>query len=304
MKNMPNERRPIIVGLGEVLWDVFPEGAKFGGAPANFASHAAALGGDARMVSGVGRDKLGDAALHILAEKNLDTQFIQRTADFPTGAVQISVDAAGHPTYEFGRDEAWDHLQWNDDLANLARQADAVCFGTLGQRGDVSRQTIQNFVAAMKLDRLRVFDINLRRPFIDEAIIDESLQLANVLKLNDDELPFLAEKFGFSGAPIEQMKSLAERFSLRAVVLTRGSNGAVLLRDDEISELAGHSVSVKDTVGAGDSFTAAVALGLLRGLSLDTINKHASRVAAYVCSQAGATPQLPSELLTAEGLTA
>lgn len=301
---MTSERRPIIVGLGEILWDVFPDGAKFGGAPANFASHAAALGGDVRMVSGVGSDELGDAALQVLAEKHLDTQFIQRSTDFPTGAVKISVNAGGHPTYEFGRDEAWDHLQWTDDLAKLAQQADAVCFGTLGQRGDVSRQTIQQFVSATKTDCLRVFDINLRPPFVDEAIIDESLQLANVLKLNDDELPSLADSYDLPGTPIKQMKSLADRFSLRVAVLTRGSDGAVLLRDNDISEQPGQPVSVKDTVGAGDSFTAAVVLGLLHGLPLDAINQHASRVAAFVCSQAGATPQLPTELLAAEGFTA
>ncbi|MHC4878772.1 MAG: carbohydrate kinase family protein [Planctomycetota bacterium] len=297
---MTSERRPLIVGLGEILWDVFPDGVKFGGAPANFASHAAALGGDVRMVSGVGRDKLGDAALRTLAEKHLNTQFIQRQADFPTGAVQISVDGAGHPTYHFGSDEAWDHLQYNDDLETLAREADAVCFGTLGQRGEVSRQTIQQFVTATKPECLRVFDINLRPPFVVEAVIDESLLLANVLKLNDDELPFLAARYGLPGTAIEQMKSLADRFSLPTVVLTRGADGAILLCGDEVSELPGQPISVKDTVGAGDSFTAAVVLGLLRGLPLDTINQHASRVAAFVCSQAGATPQLPENLLSAE----
>jgi fructokinase len=301
---MTSERRPLIVGLGEILWDVFPDGARFGGAPANFASHAAALGGDVRMVSAVGRDELGDAALRTLTEKHLVTQFIQRSADFPTGAVQISVDASGHPTYEFGRDEAWDHLQWTDDLAKLAQQADAACFGTLAQRGEVSRQTIQQFVVATKADCHRVFDINLRPPFVDETVVEESLQLANVLKLNDDELPFLADRFGLAGTPIEQMKSLANRFNLRVIVLTRGSDGAVLLRGDEISELPGQPISVKDTVGAGDSFTAAVVLGLLRSLPLATINQHASRVAAFVCSQSGATPQLPKELLSAEETTA
>lgn len=297
---MTVERRPVIVGLGEILWDVFPDGAKFGGAPANFASHAAALGGDVRMVSGVGRDELGDAALQTLKKKQLSTDFIQQPENFPTGAVQISVDAAGRPTYEFGRDEAWDHLLWSDALAELARDTDAVCFGTLGQRGRISRQTIQRFVAATRSDCLRVFDINLRPPFVSLPDVDASLRLATVLKLNDDELPVLAEHYGLTGSPIDQLKLLAQRFALRAVVLTRGADGAVLLRGDEISERPGQSVVVKDTVGAGDAFTAAVTLGLLRGLPLDVINRHASRVAAFVCSRAGATPQLPTELLAAE----
>ena len=293
-------QRPVIVGLGEILWDVFPDGAKFGGAPANFASHAAALGGDVRMVSGVGRDKLGDAALRTLAEKDLDTQFIQRPPGVPTGAVQISVDAAGHPTYEFGRDEAWDHLQWNNELVQLAEQADAVCFGSLGQRGEQSRQTIQRFVAATRPGCLRIFDINLRPPFVSLAVVDESLELANVLKLNDDELPILAERHNLVGSQIEQLQSLAKRVRLQAVVLTQGAAGSVLLHGDEVSELPGQQVDVKDTVGAGDAFTAAVTLGLLRELPLDTINRHASQVAAFVCTQSGATPQLPNKLRSQE----
>ncbi len=300
---MTARQRPLIVGLGEILWDVFPDGAKFGGAPANFASHAAALGGDVRMVSGVGRDELGDAALRTLAEKHLDTQFIQRPPGFPTGAVQVSVDSAGHPTYEFGRDEAWDHLQWSHELAQLAEQADAVCFGSLGQRGELSRQTIQRFVAATRPGCLRIFDINLRPPFVHLPIVDESLELATVLKLNDDELPVLAERYDLHGTQIKQLQSLAKRFSLQTVVLTRGAVGSLLLHGDEVSELPAQQVNVNDTVGAGDAFTAAVTLGLLRGLPLDTINRHASRVAAFVCTQTGATPQLPDKLRSQETFT-
>ncbi|MBI1312428.1 carbohydrate kinase [bacterium] len=297
---MISKRRPVIVGLGEILWDVFPDGAKFGGAPANFAAHAAALGGDVCMVSGVGHDELGEAALRTLAEKQLSTEFIQQPAGFPTGAVRVSVDAAGYPCYEFGYDEAWDHLHWSDGLAELAHQADAVCFGTLGQRGEKSSQTIQQFVAATRSDCLRVFDINLRPPFVSLPVIDESLQLATVLKLNDDELPVLTEQYRLVGSPMTQLQSLSQIFDLQAVVLTRGAAGSILLRGDEISEQPGLQIRINDTVGAGDAFTAAVTLGLFRGLPLDTINQHATRVAAFVCSQAGATPQLPGELLSPE----
>ncbi len=300
---MASRHRPLIVGLGEILWDVFPDGAKFGGAPANFASHAATLGGDVRMVSGVGRDELGEAALQTLGEMQISTRFIQQSDNVPTGTVQVSVDAAGHPSYEFGSDEAWDHIEWNDDLANLASEADAVCFGTLGQRGDDSRQTIQRFVAATRPDCLRIFDVNLRPPFVSLRVVDESLRLASILKLNDDELPVLAERYALAGSPIEQLQSLAQRFSLRAVVLTRGAAGSLLIRGDEVSEHPGQQIDVNDTVGAGDAFTAAVTLGLLENLPLDTINCHASRVAAFVCTQAGATPRLPRELLSPGALT-
>ncbi len=301
---MTPQQRPVIVGLGEILWDIFPDGATFGGAPANFASHAAALGGDVRMVSSVGHDELGDAALRTLNEKQLSTQFIQRPEGFPTGAVQVSVDAAGHPTYEFGQDEAWDPLQWNDALAELATNATAVCFGTLGQRAEQSRATIQRLLAATRAGCLRIFDINLRPPFVSLPIIDESLELATVLKLNDDELPVLAERYKLAGSPLEQLRSLSRRFNLQATVLTRGPAGSLLLRGNEVSEQPGQRVVVKDTVGAGDAFTAAVTLGLLRNLPLDTINRHASRVAAFVCSQTGATPRLPTELLSPEETTA
>jgi len=300
---MASRHRPLIVGLGEILWDVFPDGAKFGGAPANFAAHAAALGGDVRMVSSVGRDELAEAALQTLGEMQISTRFIQQSDKVPTGTVQVSVDAAGHPSYEFGSDEAWDHIEWNDDLANLASEADAVCFGTLGQRNADSCQTIQRFVAATRPGCLRILDINLRPPFVSLRVVDESLRLATVLKLNDDELPVLAERYDLAGSPIEQLQSLAQRFSLQTVVLTRGAAGSLLIRGDEISELPGQQIDVNDTVGAGDAFTAAVTLGLLGNLPLDTINRHASRVAAFVCTQAGATPRLPRELLSPETLT-
>jgi fructokinase len=297
---MASSQPPLIVSLGEILWDVFPDGAKFGGAPANFAAHAAAFGGDVRMIGGIGQDELGEAALQTFHEKQLSTRFIQRPAGFPTGVVRISVDPAGIPSYAFGRDEAWDHLSWSADLADLARDANAVCFGTLGQRGEMSRWTIQRFVAATGPNCLRIFDINLRPPFVNLPVINESLELATVLKLNDDELPFLAERYQLAGSQLEQLQSLARRFSLQAVVLTRGAAGSLLLRGNEISELPGQQTKVKDTVGAGDAFTAAVTLGLLRNLPLDTINRFASRVAAFVCTQTGATPRIPGELLSPE----
>jgi len=288
-----NDKQPLIVGLGEILWDVFPDGPRFGGAPANFACHVAALGGTAEMVSAVGRDELGEKALAELGNRHVGTRGVHRDEQRPTGTVTVSLDADGHASYEFAADTAWDALPWSEDLAQLAERTSAVGFGTLGQRSERSRETIRRFVAATPSTALRIFDVNLRPPFVSDAVILESLALANVLKLNDEELPVLAALCGLSGSDVEVMRELAEKFALGAVALTRGPNGAVLLRDGRVSEQPGIETQVVDTVGAGDAYTAVLALGLLEGRNLDAINRGACQVAAFVCSQSGATPQLP-----------
>lgn len=288
-----------IVGLGEVLWDVFPDGARFGGAPANFASMAAALAGDAVrvcMVSGVGQDQLGRQAIQELVARGVDTSATQSSAK-ATGRVLISLDNDGIARYEFADDTAWDNLQWNDVLEQLAPVTDVVCYGTLGQRTEQSRHTIQKFIAATKPTTRRVFDVNIRPPFYSDSVIRESLELANVLKLNNEELPLLASLCGVSGTDVDVLRQISERFGLLAVALTRGANGAVLLRDGEVSESTGFGATVVDTVGAGDAFTAALAIGLLNEWELDSINQKACRVAAFVCTRPGATPALPANLV-------
>lgn len=284
-----------IVALGEILWDVFPEGARFGGAPANFACHVAALGGQAYMVSGVGADPLGDQALQALQQRQVDTLHVRRFSEFPTGSVDVVVDASGQPDYRFGQNEAWDHLEWSTRLAELASRTDAVAFGTLGQRSLPARRTIQQFVQQVPEPGLCVFDINLRPPYYDAEVIDQSMGLANVLKLNSDELKILSSMYELSGSMPDRLRQLASRFDLRVVALSRGSEGAVLLQGDDVSEASGVDVQVEDTVGAGDAYTAAMVLGLLRGQDLETINRRACRLAAYVCSRSGATPALPDE---------
>jgi len=288
-----SERLPVIVGLGELLWDVFPDGPRFGGAPANFACHVAALGGTAEMVGAVGRDDLGEKALAELHQRNVGTGGLHRDKRRPTGTVTVSLDGDGHASYEFAADTAWDALPWSEELAQLAERTSAVGFGTLGQRSERSAETIRRFVAATPSTALRIFDVNLRPPFVSDSVILESLALANVLKLNDEELPVLAALCGLSGPEVEIMQKLAEKFTLRAVALTRGARGAVLLRDGRASEQPGIETRVVDTVGAGDAYTAVLALGLLEGRQLDAINREACRVAAFVCSRSGATPQLP-----------
>lgn len=293
---MMNDRLTI-VGLGGLLWDLFPHGPRFGGAPANFACHAAALGANAYLASSVGRDELGHKGLAALLAHGVHADCVAICDDAPSGTVDVTLDVAGKAQFRFAPDVAWDYLQWSEALERLAGRCAAVCFGTLGQRGEVSRQTIRRFVRTTLPAALCIFDINLRAPYYDEMMILESLALASVLKLNDDELPIVASMFGVSGTEAQVMAQLASWFELDVIALIRGPNGALLWRRGEISEAPGLSVVVRDTVGAGDAFTAVLAIGLLRNDSLAAINRHACQVAAHVCSCAGATPPLPEEII-------
>ena len=284
-------KRFTIVGLGEALWDEFPDGPRFGGAPANFACHAAMLGADASLVSRVGDDDLGARAVAALRACGVDASHVG-TGPFPTGTVRVELDPAGKPTFTIREGVAWDRLAWSDDLEALAARADAVCFGTLGQRSTESRETIRRFLTATGPNGVRLFDVNLRPPFYDRQVVLDSLNLANALKLNDDELPIVASMLGLSGTEAGLMAELARRYRLPLVALTRGARGAMLLARGTFYECAALPVKVVDTVGAGDAFTAALTLGWLRGDDLGDVGRRACRVAEFVCSQAGATPTL------------
>lgn len=290
---------PTIVGLGEVLWDVFPDGPRFGGAPANFACTTAQLVGKRAavwMASSVGRDDLGRRALAALSEHGVETGCVSQI-ERPTGQVLVKLDAARHATYTFAADTAWDNLAWSSDLAELARRADAVCFGTLAQRSATSRQTIQRFVRETPASCLRVLDINLRPPFWTEDVVLESLELAGILKLNDTELPVVRDLLSLHGDDRDVLRQLCDRYSLSAIALTLGASGSLLMSSiGESSDLPGAPVDVADTVGAGDAFTAALVGGLLGGLPLGAINEWAGRVASFVCTQPGATPGIPDAL--------
>ena len=294
---MSSVRLPQMVAIGELLWDVFPSGPRLGGAPVNFACHAAALGADVSLLSGVGSDSLGDRAFQELERHVVQTVGLQRSENYPTGAVQVAVNSAGQATYQFGEDDAWDHLQWFDHYETLAGKADAICFGSLGQRRPESRKLIERFVKATSLHAWRVFDINVRQPFFAEEVVSPSLRWANVLKLNDEELPILARMFSLVGPVEAQLQQLVQRFDLSVVALTRGPQGALLVRDDQVVDAAGVVVEVCDTVGAGDAFTAAMVHGLLAEVDLQAVTSYACEVAAFVCSQAGATPDLPEDLI-------
>ncbi len=287
-----------VVGLGEMLWDVFPTGPVFGGAPANVACHAAALGADAAMVSSVGTDNLGDRAVAALVERGVDTSAVARSAPYPTGTVQVHLSADGQPSYEITRQVAWDYIPWTSQVEKLAARADAVCFGSLAQRSETARATIRRFLEATRPDCLRVFDVNLRQNFYSDEILRQSLRLANALKLNDEEAPVVARAC-LGETMDDPIDRLADQFNLRLVALTLGSKGAILAAGRERHQQPAPKAEVVDTVGAGDSFTAAMIQGTLAGWPLPEIAARATAVAAYVCSQSGATPILPRELTAA-----
>ena len=285
-----------ITGIGEILWDMFPDGAQFGGAPANFVCHSQALGARSHMVSCVGNDELGRRALGFLKEHGVDISAVTQSEERGTGTVEIELDAEGVAQFEFASDVAWDALTWSEALTHVAVKTDVVCYGTLGQRSEISKNTIQRFLKGTTDECLCVFDVNLRQQFYTEGLIRDSLEFANILKLNDEELPVLSSSCGLSGSATSVMERLRERYNLHLVALTRGAKGAILLTENSLSVCDGFAVEVRDTVGAGDAFTAAMTLGLLLGHELDRINEHACRVAAFVCSQDGAAPKLPDDL--------
>jgi fructokinase len=283
-----------IVGVGEVLWDLLPDGRQTGGAPANFVCHARALGTDAQLVSRVGNDPLGHEILASLDAVNVNTECIAVDAQHSTGTVSVELED-GQPRYLIHENVAWDFIEATPRAVAAVQAADAVCFGTLAQRSATSRSAILSLLAAVPPESLRILDVNLRLNYFSSRLINESLAFANVLKLNDTELPLLAAMLDLTGDERAQIRQLAERNQLHLVACTRGERGSLLYSEGTWSEHPGNNVEVKDTIGAGDSFTAATVLGLLGEWPLDRINTFANEVAAFVCSRSGATPRLPRE---------
>lgn len=289
-------RQHTIITVGEVLWDMFPSGPRFGGAPANLACHAAMLGANVTVVSRVGEDDFGRQAIQFLKSAGINPASIQVDPVHATGSVLVTLDGAGKPTFAIRRDVAWDHLEWHDHLASLAEQADAICFGTLAQRCNQTRSVITRLLTEAP-DRLRLLDLNLRPPFFDEPTIRGSLAQANALKLNDEELETVRDLLHLVGSPRDQIEQLRQQFDLRLIALTRGHAGSLLVVGDQQSELIGRQLEVVDTVGAGDAFTAAVVVGYLNGKPLPEFHVAAAALAEYVCCQAGAVPKLPAALV-------
>jgi fructokinase len=286
-------KQPRIMSLGEVLWDLFPDRACFGGAPANFACHAAINGGHVAMVSAVGEDSRGRQALEILRSYQIDISLTQVISNAITGTVGVSLDTAGKPSFTIHENSAWDQLELTNELLCKVSSVDAVCFGTLGQRSPVSRLTIRRCIeAARDAGIVRVLDINLRPPFYDDAMIRESIRLASILKLSDEELPTVCRSCDVAqhGSVDGQIRDLLDKFGLEMVVMTRGADGAMLVTAQETLEQPGIPAEVRDTVGAGDAFTAAFLMSVLRRDSLSQCLLQACAVASKACTHAGAVP--------------
>ncbi len=287
--------RPLCIGIGEVLWDLLPGGKKLGGAPANFAYHVHACGAQGQIVSAVGDDPHGREIVDRLTDWGLSTDLIA-TASAATGTVTVRLDSKRIPEFIIHEHVAWDNIPLTDAAQQQVAVAKAVCFGTLGQRSEVSRNTIRALVKRAKPQSLKVIDLNLRQRYYSKNVIDASLRLANVLKINDEELETVGELLEVTGTPQEQMRELADLYQLTTVILTRGEAGSLILRDEEWFDHPGVPTEAVDTVGAGDAFTAATVIGLLANWSLEEISVRANQLAAYVCTQPGATPTLPDEL--------
>ena len=287
----------IVVGMGEALWDMLPDGKKIGGAPANFAYHVSQFGLDTRVVSAVGEDELGAEILKNLREKKLNCMI--ETVPYPTGTVQVELDINGVPCYDIREGVAWDNIPFTPALEGLARQTRAVCFGSLAQRSVVSRETINRFLDAMPdgEGQYKIFDINLRQGFYTKEILCNSMRKCNILKINDEELVTVSRMFGYPGIDLQdKCWILLAKYNLRMLILTCGVNGSYVFTPGEISFVETPKVEVADTVGAGDSFTAAFVASILKGKPVPEAHKIAVATSAFVCTQNGAMPVLPARL--------
>ncbi len=280
-----------VVGLGEVLWDLLPERTCLGGAPTNFAYITTLMGDQGIVASRVGEDSRGLEALRRMEELGLDIDHVQTDRDHATGTVKVELDAKGQARFEIAQPVAWDFLEWTKDWKNLAEEADAVCFGSLAQRSEVSRQTLRQFVDTTARDTLKIFDVNLRQSYYSEEILSDSMRLADIVKVNNDELPKI---MSLSKVPhkdeLSSAKKLIEKYDLSLVCITRGGSGSLLVRETGASEHPGFKVRVADTVGSGDAFTAGLVHEYLHGASLDLMNEVANLVGAWVASEVGAMP--------------
>ena len=280
--------------MGDGLWDLFPDGPRFGGATANYACHASRLGGDVSMVSGVGVDERGDALLDVYRKYGVSSDLVQVLQDYPTGVVHVELTENGLPTFTIGENAAWDHWEWNEEIERTVRNADALYFGTLGQRGQLARDGIRRAMEIAKATQIpRILVINLRAPFFDDLLIRKSITLCTVLKISDEELHRVCQacEIDLSQSDESVLSELRTKFELDLVVMTRGADGAMLIHPNGVVQQPGVPATVIDTVGAGDSFTASMTLGLLAGKGYPQILVDACKVAAGVCSHAGAVPE-------------
>ena len=287
-----------VIGLGEALWDVLPEGKKLGGAPANFAYHAGQFLGQANTmaISALGEDKLAEETIAALEEHGL--QYTMPRVPYPTGTVQVQLDEQGIPTYDIRENVAWDNIPFTPEIEEIARNCRAVCFGSLAQRNVVSRENIHRFLDATPEDCVKIFDINLRQNFYTKEVIQESMRRCNILKINDEELVIIGRMFGYPGLDIENKCWLIlGKYDLDMLVLTCGTNGSYVFTPGQMSFQETPKVEVADTVGAGDSFTGSFCAAILNGKPVPEAHQLAVKVSAFVCTQNGAMPTIPASLL-------
>lgn len=280
--------KKVIVGIGEILWDMLPSGKSLGGAPANFAYHSAYLGAEAWAVSAIGDDPLGHKILDVLKTKKLHALLAMSSR--PTGIVQVELNASGVPTYNIMENVAWDNIPFTPEMEALAARTDAVCFGSLVQRMN-SRDSVRKFIEATPTSALKVFDINLRQHYYCLDVIEASLRMSDILKINDEEIRIVADLLSLDGDDEQVCRKLIDTYSLRLVILTKGAQGSVVVTSDEVFSQPAGKVQVIDTVGAGDSFTAAFVHAYLQGLPITQAQKLANDTAAIVCSHKGAMPK-------------
>ena len=284
-----------VIGIGEALWDMLPEGKKLGGAPANFAYHACQFGLEGMAVSAIGQDSLGEEIVEALEAHHLPYHLDR--VEYPTGTVQVTLDQQGVPQYEIKTDVAWDNIPYTKELAALAADCKAVCFGSLAQRNAVSRESIGLFLQAVPKDCLKVFDINLRQDFYNREVLEDSFRRCDILKINDEELVVISRMFELPGLSLEEKcRSLIKTYNLQMLILTCGVNGSYVFYEGGLSFLDTPKVTVADTVGAGDSFTGAFVGSLLNGKTVPEAHETAVKVSAYVCTQSGAMPEVPDTL--------
>ena len=285
-----------VIGIGEALWDMLPEGKKLGGAPANFAYHASQFGHEAIAVSAIGQDKLGEEIVEALEEHRLPYHLDR--VEYPTGTVQVTLDAQGVPQYEIKTDVAWDNIPYTKELAALAADCKAVCFGSLAQRNAVSRESIGLFLEAVPEDCLKVFDINLRQDFYNKEVLEASFRRCDILKINDEELVVISKMYGYDSLDMRSScENILNEYKLKMLVLTCGTNGSYVFTDDGLTSFQDTpKVVVADTVGAGDSFTGSFCASIINGKPVQEAHKKAVEVSAFVCTQNGAMPTLPDRL--------
>ncbi len=288
----------LVVGLGEVLWDLLPSGKVLGGAPANFAYMANVLGEKGIVASRVGNDGLGREARKVMHELGLDSSFVQQDEVHETGCANVYIDSVGQPSFTIKESVAWDFMQWTPAWEQLATRTDVVCFGSLAQRSAVSAATIERFLATMRKDALRVFDVNLRQSFYTLDVLHKSFRLADILKINDEELSQVTAAFKMGVGPEETLaRKLLREFDLKVVCLTRGARGSLLVSGEQSVNHKGLRIKVADAVGAGDAFTACLVHHYLRGYSLEETSEFANRLASWVATQTGATPPITENQL-------